>query len=116
MDEKTIQVKRPDVCCHEVLGWIFGFFKRMQPIVIVKNGFKPTFVDSPDKKDVIKGLKDAYKECDDCIIMTDGDNEGSAIGFHICEVLGIDPKKVKRAIALEITKTAVKKQLQIQVN
>ena len=73
----------------------------------IKNGFKPNFIDSSDKKDIIKGLKEAYKKSDECIIMTDGDNEGSAIGFHICEVLGIDPTKVKRAITLEITKKAV---------
>lgn len=73
----------------------------------IENKFKANWENSPDKKDVIAGLKKAYKEADDVVIMTDGDGEGSAIGFHICEVLGIDPKKVKRSIALEITQKAV---------
>lgn len=74
----------------------------------IENDFKPNWENSPDKFDVIAGLKKAYKEADDLIIMTDADSEGSAIGYHICEVLGVNPKTVKRSIALEITEKAIR--------
>jgi DNA topoisomerase-1 len=74
----------------------------------IKNDFKPNWIESPDKKDIISGLKKAYKAADDVIIMTDADSEGCAIGYHICEILGINPKTVKRSIALEITSKVVK--------
>lgn len=74
----------------------------------IENEFKPNWENTPEKKDIIVGLKKAYKESDDIIVMTDGDSEGSAIGWHICEVLGIDPKKVKRSITYEITQKGVK--------
>lgn len=72
-----------------------------------KNDFALTYVISPDKADVVKNLKAAYKECGDVILMQDADREGSGIAFHVCEVLGINPKNAKRATTIEITKKAV---------
>lgn len=76
---------------------------------IDKNTFDVNYVISPDKKDVVKELKELYKKCDDAILMTDPDREGNNIAWHICEVLGIKPESAKRATTTEITKDGVLK-------
>ncbi len=78
----------------------------------LKNGFEPNFVVNPDKKDIIEKLKKAHESCDDVIIFTDLDREGSGIGYLVCKLLKINPKTVKRAITNEITEKAVKKAIE----
>ena len=45
----------------------------------------------------------AAKEADTIWIATDEDREGEAIGWHLCEVLKIDPTSTKRIVFHEIT-------------
>ena len=42
------------------------------------------------------------------VIATDDDREGEAIGWHICDVLGLDVSTTRRIIFHEITPSAVK--------
>ena len=74
--------------------------------VNVDNDFDPLYVVSPDKKKIVKELKDLLKSADELIIATDEDREGESIGWHLVQLLS--PKvPVKRMIFSEITKKAI---------
>lgn len=71
-----------------------------------ENDFEPKYVALPDKKEVIKELREAAKKVDLVYLSPDPDREGEAIAWHIVSIL---PKgtKYKRATFQSITKTAV---------
>ncbi|MFT4970483.1 MAG: DNA topoisomerase-1 [Chitinophagales bacterium] len=73
----------------------------------VKNNFEPNYVVSDDKKDIVKKLKKLAKEVDEVLLATDEDREGEAISWHLCEILGLDVKTVKRVTYTEVTKDAI---------
>ncbi len=73
----------------------------------IENKFKPNYIISPEKVKVVKELKDAVKKVDEVWLATDEDREGEAISWHLCEVLGLSPKSVKRIVFREITKPAI---------
>ena len=73
----------------------------------IKNGFTPTYIIDEDKKTVVAGLKKLVKSADTIYIATDEDREWEAIGWHLCEALGLDPKTAKRVTYTEITKKAI---------
>ncbi len=76
----------------------------------VENRYEPIYVVPPDKKKVVKRLKDELKNADELILATDEDREGEAISWHLLEVL--KPKvPVKRMVFNEITKEAVQNAL-----
>ena len=75
----------------------------------IKNGYKPKYIISEDKQKVVKELKSIAKKSDDVWLATDEDREGEAISWHLCEVLGLDPKTTKRIVFHEITKPAIQK-------
>lgn len=77
------------------------------PPIDIPNGFATTYEIDPDKKKTITELKKAVKSADDVWLATDEDREGEAIAWHLCEVLGLDPKKTKRIVFHEITKSAI---------
>ncbi|MEN9654429.1 MAG: topoisomerase, partial [Chlamydiota bacterium] len=72
----------------------------------VEHDFEPTYVTMPDKKDVIKRLKEAAAKADIVYLSPDPDREGEAIAWHIASIL---PKstKIKRTSFQSITKDAV---------
>jgi DNA topoisomerase-1 len=74
----------------------------------IDNGFKPTYKVSEGKEKVVKELKSLAKKAEDVWLATDEDREGEAISWHLCEVLGLDPKNTKRIVFHEITKPAIK--------
>ncbi len=77
--------------------------------VDVESDFEPTYEVTPEKKTVVKHLKDALKKSDELWIATDEDREGEAIGWHLTQVLGMkDLEKVKRIVFHEITEGAIK--------
>lgn len=80
--------------------------------VDVDHGFKPKYVVTPEKKKVVKDLKDWVKKVDEVWLATDEDREGEAISWHLCEVLGLDPATTKRIVFREITKPAIQKAIQ----
>lgn len=73
----------------------------------IEHEFQPSYIVSPDKLKVVKELKDWVNKVDEVWLATDEDREGEAISWHLCEVLGLDPKVVKRIVFREITKTAI---------
>lgn len=77
------------------------------PPIDVKNGFETVYEIDSDKKKTITELKKAVKAVDTVWLATDEDREGEAIAWHLCEVLKLDPKKTKRIVFHEITKSAI---------
>jgi len=71
------------------------------------NNYKPMYIDSPDKLQVIKEIKGLAEKCDNVLIATDPDREGEAIAWHIATVLKIDPSTKCRITFNEITKNAI---------
>ena len=77
------------------------------PPIDIDKGFETTYEVDPDKRKTITELKKAVKVAEDVWLATDEDREGEAIAWHLCEVLGLDPKKTKRIVFHEITKSAI---------
>ena len=80
--------------------------------VDVENNFKPKYVVSPEKKKVVKELKDWVKKVDEVWLATDEDREGEAISWHLCKVLGLKEDSTKRIVFREITKPAIQTAIQ----
>ena len=73
----------------------------------INNNYKPRYIVPEDKKKVVKELKSLAKKSDEVWLATDEDREGEAISWHLCEVLGLDPRTTKRIVFHEITKPAI---------
>jgi len=71
--------------------------------------YEPTYIIPAEKEKVVKELKSLAKKSDEIWLATDEDREGEAISWHLCEVLGLDPKSTKRIVFHEITKPAIQK-------
>ena len=80
--------------------------------VDVEDHFKPTYVISEDKKDVVADLKKQVKNADYVYLATDPDREGEAISWHLARELGLDMNENNRIVFNEITKNAVLKALE----
>lgn len=75
--------------------------------VDVDKGFKPKYIVSSDKKDVVKKLKDLAKKAEMVWLASDEDREGEAIAWHLAETLKLDKDRTKRIVFHEITKKAI---------
>lgn len=74
----------------------------------IANGFKPTYVVSPDKREIIAQLKKLSKEAETVWLASDDDREGEAISWHLAETLNLSgTDKTRRIVFREITKTAI---------
>jgi DNA topoisomerase-1 len=79
--------------------------------VDVDNGFKPLYVVSAEKKDVVSRLRTLLKQASELYLATDEDREGESIAWHLTEVLA--PKvPVKRMVFHEITPAAIARAVQ----
>lgn len=76
--------------------------------VDVAHNFEPQYINIRGKGDLIKELKEAAKGASRVYLATDPDREGEAISWHLCAILGIDPKEAQRVTFHEITEKAVK--------
>lgn len=83
--------------------------KNGTPPIDIANNFATRYEIDSEKKKLIAELKKAAKAADTVWIATDEDREGEAIGWHLCEVLGLDPTKTNRIVFHEITKSAIEK-------
>lgn len=77
--------------------------------VDIANNFKPRYVLSEDKFDVLDSLLAACKKVDKIYIASDPDREGEAIAWHIAERLADTGKPIKRIVFNEIKKAKVLK-------
>ncbi|PZD78717.1 type I DNA topoisomerase [Mesonia sp. K7] len=80
--------------------------------VDVEKDFKPKYIVSKDKKDVVKKLKSLADKADTVWLASDEDREGEAIAWHLAEVLKLDKNKTKRIVFHEITKKAILKAIE----
>ncbi|MBR0137346.1 MAG: type I DNA topoisomerase [Erysipelotrichaceae bacterium] len=75
--------------------------------VDIENEFKPTYVIDPDKKQVVRELKNLVKNSDKVYLATDPDREGEAIAWHLANELNLDLNDQNRIVFHEVTKPAV---------
>ncbi len=74
--------------------------------VDVDNGFEALYVVNPDKRAILRSLKEALAGADELLLATDGDREGEAIAWHLLQEL--KPKvPARRMVFHEITPTAI---------
>jgi len=89
----------------------FGHIRDLQKAgmgIDMEKNYKPTYIVPPEKEKVVRDLKGLAKKSNEVWLATDEDREGEAISWHLCEVLGLDPRKTKRIVFHEITKPAIK--------
>ena len=79
--------------------------------VDVSNNFEPKYVINPDKKEVIKRLKDRSEKAGKVYLATDPDREGEAISWHLEQVLNLPSGGKHRIEFNEISESAVKNAL-----
>lgn len=72
----------------------------------IEHNFAPTYAVSDDKKKVVAELRKAAKG-KEVWLASDEDREGEAIAWHLTQALKLDPKKTKRIVFHEITKSAI---------
>lgn len=82
--------------------------KKEEMGIDLNNNYKPSYIIPEEKEKVVKELKQFAKKADEVWLATDEDREGEAISWHLCEVLGLDPKSTKRIVFHEITKPAIR--------
>jgi len=100
-----------DYTVKSSMGHIRDLPKKGLNIDIAHN-FAPTYEVNPDKKKVVSELRKAAKEAADVWLASDEDREGEAIAWHLTQALKLDPKKTKRIVFHEITKTAIQQAIQ----
>jgi DNA topoisomerase-1 len=104
---KTIEkILGSDFQVKSCFGHIRDLEKAGMGIDVEKN-FEPRYIVSADKEKVVRDLKAVANKSGEVWLATDEDREGEAISWHLCEVLGLDPKKTKRIVFHEITKPAI---------
>jgi DNA topoisomerase I len=72
----------------------------------IENDFQPSYKVIPGKNKLVKELK-SYAKGRQVLIATDQDREGEAIGWHLAQILDLDPKDENRIVFREITKQAI---------
>ena len=98
----------PDFIVKSSFGHVMDLAKKDFGVDI-KNGFTPNYEVSADKKKLVAELIKDAKAADTVWLASDEDREGESISWHLAEVLGLDPKKTKRIVFHEITKSAINK-------
>jgi DNA topoisomerase I len=72
-----------------------------------KNGFKPHYEVTPDKREVVRDLTRLASQAETVWLASDEDREGEAISWHLAEALHLNTRTTKRIVFHEITKTAI---------
>ncbi len=75
--------------------------------VDIDNNFTVLYEVTAEKKKTVDNLKKLAKTHPNVWIATDEDREWEAIWWHLCSILDLDPKTVKRIVFHEITKSAI---------
>ena len=71
------------------------------------NNFKPQYLVSRDKTNIIQQLKKQIKKDTVIYLAADEDREGEAIAWHLIPALKIEKNPIKRIVFHEITKDAI---------
>ncbi|RAV30854.1 type I DNA topoisomerase [Sinomicrobium soli] len=80
--------------------------------VDVTKDFKPKYIVSKDKKEVVKNLRSLASKADTVWLASDEDREGEAIAWHLAEQLKLDRSKTKRIVFNAITRNAILKAIE----
>ena len=95
---KTIEkILGPDFQVKSCFGHIRDLQKAGMGINMDKK-YEPTYIVPADKEKVVRDLKNFASKAGEVWLATDEDREGEAISWHLCEVLGLDPRKTKRIV------------------
>ena len=80
----------------------------------IDNHFTPVYniINNNIKIKQIEILRKEINAAAEIILATDGDREGEAIAWHICDLFKLDINKTKRIIFNEITEPAIKKAIE----
>ncbi len=76
--------------------------------VDVNNRYAPKYEIIPEKKNLVKELKEKAASSEKVFLATDPDREGEGISWHLATVLGLDLKSANRVTFNEITKSGIK--------
>ncbi|MGH9437551.1 MAG: type I DNA topoisomerase, partial [Terriglobia bacterium] len=76
--------------------------------VNIEDGFKPTYITIPGKKDVISKLQAAARGAEAVYLAADPDREGEAICAHLRDLLASKKTKIYRVMFNEITRDAIR--------
>ncbi|HWQ28545.1 MAG TPA: type I DNA topoisomerase, partial [Dehalococcoidia bacterium] len=76
--------------------------------VDIERGFEPRYLVPPEKRDVVRQLREAAGRADVVYLATDPDREGEAISWHLAEAADLKPGRYRRVVFHEITPQAVK--------
>lgn len=79
--------------------------------VDIEKDFKPHYVLSEDRLDIMDALLAASKQVDMILVASDPDREGEAIAWHLADRLADTGKPIKRMVFNKIKKDAVQKAL-----
>lgn len=79
--------------------------------VDIEKDFTPKYQISKEKIKTVDSLKSLASKSKEIWIATDEDREWEAIGWHLCNVLDLEPTKVKRIVFHEITKKAIEESI-----
>ena len=76
-------------------------------VEVDEKGFHPSYAVLSDKKKIVAELAKASKAASTVYLATDPDREGEAISWHLIKAARIDPKKTRRVVFHEITRSAI---------
>lgn len=79
--------------------------------VDIENDFKPRYVLSEDRFEIMDALLAAAKKVDRILVASDPDREGEAIAWHLADRLADTGKPIKRMVFNKIKKDAIQKAL-----
>ncbi|MBI2935993.1 MAG: type I DNA topoisomerase [Chloroflexi bacterium] len=72
------------------------------------DGFTPHYVLVPERRAVVRELKELAKDASLVYLATDPDREGEAISWHVVQATGVRAAQVRRVVFHEITEGAVR--------
>ena len=78
----------------------------------IDNGFVPNYITIPDKKKVIRELKQKAGTATDIYLAPDPDREGEAIAWHTADILKKKNRNFHRVLFHELTKNAILEAIQ----
>ncbi len=89
------------------MGHIIDLPKKSFGVKITDNDVEPKYTKIPDKKELIKKLKEYISKADEIFLATDPDREGEAISYFISTL--DKNKEYKRVLINEITEYGIQK-------